>query len=136
MPSTGNVQPPRLRSCGTPAVARAGSTLTRPRTGEGRRGGGRECVELVREVGEVSDIVLTTHAYEHKLFVAPFARNFPRAKARPPPRRSLDGALTEKPTRLACGVVIRGGALGPDLPSIHCQLLAGRLKGQSRNLHQ
>lgn len=40
----------------------------------------RECVELVKEVGTVTDICLTTHAYEHKVFVAPFARQFPKAK--------------------------------------------------------
>lgn len=43
-------------------------------------GCGRECIELVKEVGDVTDIALTTHAYEHKLFVAPFARQFPGAK--------------------------------------------------------
>jgi hypothetical protein len=37
----------------------------------------RECIDLVKEIGEVEHVVLTTHAYEHKLFVAPFARKFP-----------------------------------------------------------
>ena len=40
----------------------------------------RECVQLLKELGRVECIVLTTHAYEHKLFVAPFSRKFPDAK--------------------------------------------------------
>ena len=41
---------------------------------------GRECVQLLKELGRVEYIALTTHAYEHKLFVAPFSRKFPDAK--------------------------------------------------------
>jgi len=37
----------------------------------------RECIHLVKEIGAVEHVVLTTHAYEHKIFVAPFARKFP-----------------------------------------------------------
>ena len=40
----------------------------------------RECVQLLKELGRVEYIVLTTHAYEHKLFVAPFSRKFPDAQ--------------------------------------------------------
>ena len=36
----------------------------------------------MKQVGQVTDIVLTTHAYEHKVFVAPFSREFPSAKVR------------------------------------------------------
>lgn len=43
-----------------------------------------ECVRLVEELGEpVKYIVLTTYAYEHKVFVAPFARKFPKAQVGP-----------------------------------------------------
>lgn len=40
----------------------------------------RECIDLVKEIGAVEHVVLTTHAYEHKIFVAPFARKFPGCK--------------------------------------------------------
>lgn len=41
----------------------------------------KECVRLVKELGEpVKYIVLTTYAYEHKVFVSPFARRFPKAQ--------------------------------------------------------
>jgi Domain of unknown function (DUF4336) len=36
----------------------------------------------VKEIGQVEHVVLTTHAYEHKLFVAPFARKFPGCQVR------------------------------------------------------
>ncbi|GAQ89897.1 hypothetical protein KFL_005740080 [Klebsormidium nitens] len=40
-----------------------------------------ECVRLIKELGEpVKYIVLTTYAYEHKVFVSPFARKFPKAQ--------------------------------------------------------
>lgn len=43
----------------------------------------RECVRLVRELGmEVAAILLPTFAYEHKVFVGPFSRKFPKAQAR------------------------------------------------------
>jgi Domain of unknown function (DUF4336) len=53
----------------------------------------RECIDLVKEIGEVEHVVLTTHAYEHKLFVAPFARKFPGCQVRPAPswRRTATG---------------------------------------------
>ena len=41
-----------------------------------------ECVRLVKELGEVEFIVLPTFAYEHKAFVGPFSREFPKAKVR------------------------------------------------------
>lgn len=43
---------------------------------------GRECVALLRELGRVDYIILSTHAYEHKLFIGPFSRKFPSAKVR------------------------------------------------------
>lgn len=47
----------------------------------------RECVALVRELpGEVEHIVLPTFAVEHKQFVGPFSRAFPRAKVHVAPR--------------------------------------------------
>lgn len=40
-----------------------------------------ECVRLVKELGgPVEHIVLPTYAYEHKAFVGPFSRAFPKAK--------------------------------------------------------
>jgi hypothetical protein len=42
-----------------------------------------ECVRLVKELGEVEFIVLGTFAYEHKAFVGPFSRRFPKAKVCP-----------------------------------------------------
>jgi hypothetical protein len=40
-----------------------------------------ECVRLVKELGApVEYIVLPTFAYEHKSFVGPFSRRFPKAK--------------------------------------------------------
>lgn len=40
-----------------------------------------ECVRLIKELGApVEYIVLPTFAYEHKIFVGPFSRRFPKAK--------------------------------------------------------
>jgi hypothetical protein len=40
-----------------------------------------ECVRLLRELGApIEHIVLPTFAYEHKVFVGPFSRRFPKAK--------------------------------------------------------
>ncbi len=47
----------------------------------------RECLDLLKELGgSVKHIVLTTHAYEHKVFVAPFQRRFPDARVYVPPK--------------------------------------------------
>ncbi|KAL0048122.1 hypothetical protein WJX82_008210 [Trebouxia sp. C0006] len=41
----------------------------------------RECVHLVKELdAPVKHIILTTHAYEHKIFISPFQRRFPEAQ--------------------------------------------------------
>lgn len=41
----------------------------------------RECQTLLKEIGgPVEHIILTTHAYEHKIFVSPFQRRFPKAQ--------------------------------------------------------
>ncbi len=46
-----------------------------------------ECVRLIKELGApVEYIVLPTFAYEHKAFVGPFSRRFPKAKVRRFPR--------------------------------------------------
>jgi hypothetical protein len=43
----------------------------------------QECMNLLKELGApVEYIVLPTFAYEHKVFVAPFSRRFPKAKVR------------------------------------------------------
>eukprot|EP00803_Ostreobium_quekettii_P006277 evm.model.scf_3018.1 EVM.evm.TU.scf_3018.1 scf_3018:3596-7346(+) len=40
-----------------------------------------ECIRLLKELGApVEYIILPTFAYEHKIFVGPFARKFPKAK--------------------------------------------------------
>lgn len=40
-----------------------------------------ECMRLLKELGApVEFIILPTFAYEHKIFVGPFARKFPKAK--------------------------------------------------------
>ncbi|XP_071913160.1 uncharacterized protein [Coffea arabica] len=48
----------------------------------------KECIELVKELGApVEYIVLPTFAYEHKIFVGPFSRKFPRAQVWVAPRQ-------------------------------------------------
>uniref|UniRef100_A0A5B7B5J1 T4P13.26 protein n=1 Tax=Davidia involucrata TaxID=16924 RepID=A0A5B7B5J1_DAVIN len=48
----------------------------------------KECVQLVKELGApVEYIVLPTFAYEHKIFVGPFSRKFPRAQIWVAPRQ-------------------------------------------------
>lgn len=43
----------------------------------------RECVALLEDLGlEVEHILLPTFAYEHKIFVGPFSRKFPKAQVR------------------------------------------------------
>jgi hypothetical protein len=41
----------------------------------------RECMQLIKELqSPVVCIVLPTHAYEHKILIAPMQCRFPRAK--------------------------------------------------------
>ncbi|XP_073057073.1 uncharacterized protein [Primulina eburnea] len=48
----------------------------------------KECIQLVKELGApVEYIVLPTFAYEHKIFVGPFSRKFPRAQVWVAPRQ-------------------------------------------------
>ncbi|CAA6667371.1 unnamed protein product [Spirodela intermedia] len=48
----------------------------------------KECIQLIKELGApVEYIVLPTFAYEHKIFVGPFSRKFPRAKIWVAPRQ-------------------------------------------------
>ncbi|CAM6117338.1 unnamed protein product [Calypogeia fissa] len=48
----------------------------------------KECVQLLKELeAPVEFIVLPTFAYEHKIFVAPFSRAFPRAQVWVAPRQ-------------------------------------------------
>ncbi|XVF60632.1 hypothetical protein PTKIN_Ptkin08bG0063800 [Pterospermum kingtungense] len=48
----------------------------------------KECIKLVKELGApVEYIVLPTFAYEHKIFVAPFSRKFPKAQIWVAPRQ-------------------------------------------------
>nr|GLL39176.1 uncharacterized protein LOC109188975 [Ipomoea trifida] len=48
----------------------------------------KECIQLVKELGyPVEYIVLPTFAYEHKIFVGPFSRKFPRAQVWVAPRQ-------------------------------------------------
>ncbi|KAG6398367.1 hypothetical protein SASPL_139825 [Salvia splendens] len=48
----------------------------------------KECIQLVKELGApVEYIVLPTFAYEHKIFVGPFSRQFPQAQVWVAPRQ-------------------------------------------------
>ncbi|XP_039069345.1 uncharacterized protein LOC120215877 isoform X2 [Hibiscus syriacus] len=48
----------------------------------------KECIELLKELGApVEYIVLPTFAYEHKIFVGPFSRKFPKAQVWVAPRQ-------------------------------------------------
>ncbi|EEF36264.1 conserved hypothetical protein [Ricinus communis] len=48
----------------------------------------KDCIQLVKELGApVEYIVLPTFAYEHKIFVGPFSRKFPRAQIWVAPRQ-------------------------------------------------
>ncbi|PKI47941.1 hypothetical protein CRG98_031725 [Punica granatum] len=48
----------------------------------------KECIQLVKELGApVEYIVLPTFAYEHKIFVGPFSRKFPKARIWVAPRQ-------------------------------------------------
>ncbi|KAL8471671.1 hypothetical protein ACS0TY_029070 [Phlomoides rotata] len=48
----------------------------------------KECIQLVKELGApVEYIILPTFAYEHKIFVGPFSREFPRAQVWVAPRQ-------------------------------------------------
>ncbi|CAL9129880.1 unnamed protein product [Musa textilis] len=48
----------------------------------------KECIELLKELNApVEHIVLPTFAYEHKIFVGPFSRKFPRAQVWVAPRQ-------------------------------------------------
>ncbi|XP_060188725.1 uncharacterized protein LOC132617683 [Lycium barbarum] len=48
----------------------------------------KECIQLVKELGyPVKYIVLPTFAYEHKIFVGPFSRKFPKAQVWVAPRQ-------------------------------------------------
>lgn len=48
----------------------------------------KECIELLKELGApVEYIILPTFAYEHKIFVGPFSRKFPRAQIWVAPRQ-------------------------------------------------
>ncbi|CAL9172677.1 uncharacterized protein LOC135593856 [Musa acuminata AAA Group] len=48
----------------------------------------KECIELLKELNaRVEYIILPTFAYEHKIFVGPFSRKFPRAQVWVAPRQ-------------------------------------------------
>ncbi|CAH2055331.1 unnamed protein product [Thlaspi arvense] len=48
----------------------------------------KECIQLIKELGApVEYIVLPTFAYEHKIFVGPFSRKFPKAQVWVAPRQ-------------------------------------------------
>ncbi|XP_078176179.1 lysine-tRNA ligase [Carex rostrata] len=48
----------------------------------------KECIQLLKELdAPVEYIILPTFAYEHKIFVGPFSRKFPRAKVWVAPRQ-------------------------------------------------
>ncbi|KAL0343833.1 UNVERIFIED_CONTAM: hypothetical protein Sangu_1270700 [Sesamum angustifolium] len=48
----------------------------------------KECIQLLKELGApVEYIILPTFAYEHKIFVGPFSRKFPKAQVWVAPRQ-------------------------------------------------
>ncbi|KQK05449.1 uncharacterized protein LOC100838386 [Brachypodium distachyon] len=48
----------------------------------------KECIQLLKELGApVEHIVLPTFAYEHKIFLGPFSRKFPKAQVWVAPRQ-------------------------------------------------
>ncbi|KAM0881441.1 hypothetical protein ACQ4PT_032992 [Festuca glaucescens] len=48
----------------------------------------KECIQLIKELGApVEHIVLPTFAYEHKVFLGPFSRKFPKAQVWVAPRQ-------------------------------------------------
>ena len=50
----------------------------------------RECMDLLLELdAPVEYIILTTHAYEHKVFVPSFQRRFPQAQVYYSPKCAL-----------------------------------------------
>lgn len=75
--------------------------------------------------GEVEQIVLPTFAVEHKQFVGPFSRAFPKAKVHVAPRCDSLAGLGSKHTRFSPAVVppavvpsiwmINGNAMWPRL---------------------
>jgi len=55
----------------------------------------RECMDLLLELDRpVRYIVLTTHAYEHKVFVPSFQRRFPLAQVYNSPKCALSQVLS------------------------------------------
>lgn len=48
----------------------------------------KECIRLIKELGSpVEYIILPTFAYEHKIFVGPFSRRFPKARVYVAPKQ-------------------------------------------------
>ena len=89
----------------------------------------RECVHLVKELdAPVKHIILTTHAYEHKIFISPFQRRFPEAQVYVVPKcalllcSALAAAHTAQPifarevkTPAQCSYIAH-----PDMPFAYC----------------
>ncbi len=72
----------------------------------------RECVHLVKELeAPVKHIILTTHAYEHKIFISPFQRRFPEAQVYVVPKCVLPPCSASAAAHTARPVFARGSAL-------------------------
>ncbi|KAE8778163.1 hypothetical protein D1007_48973 [Hordeum vulgare] len=67
----------------------------------------KECIQLIKELGApVEHIVLATFAYEHKIFLDPFSRKFPRAQ--PPDCISKESSLAAAKNGLAVKILSKG----------------------------
>jgi hypothetical protein len=72
----------------------------------------RECMHLVKELdAPVKHIILTTHAYEHKIFISPFQRRFPEAQVYVVPKSVLPPCSACAAAHTAQPVITRGSAL-------------------------
>ena len=72
----------------------------------------RECMHLVKELdAPVKHIILTTHAYEHKIFISPFQRRFPEAQVYVVPKCVLLPCSASAAAHTAQPVIQRESAL-------------------------
>ncbi len=71
----------------------------------------RECMDLLLELDRpVRYIFLTTHAYEHKVFVPSFQRRFPLAQVYYSPKCALSKIPLPPPATFQCPVGVANDA--------------------------
>ena len=69
-------------------------------------------MHLVKELdAPVKHIILTTHAYEHKIFISPFQRRFPEAQVYVVPKCVLLSCSAPAAAHAAQSAITRGSAL-------------------------